>query len=761
MTIFTFKNEQSQGPHSIEEINAQLAEGTLQPTDLAWMGSWQAWQAVSALPGVRAPAVPPPLPANVQTASDLPGSCNPALPSPLPPNGQTASAPPGVRAPTSRLPLPGASNARIASWIIVYGVILFIATIVVGISGYQSRNWVPELLHASFMWLSLGSLFALIAGLVHPKIYSRVLGRYAKRETITQIFFAGMLLFCVVGFYTESDAAMALSAVKADPKLLPNTTVTMEEVSILSQATGKMLKWPKGARLETVAIGKGYVDIRAEKQSARIPISATDVVRRITLRLAQIQAHERNDRAIVSADERRKSEQEQIEEQKATITRLASEEAEAREKKLADERNTLAQVAQAAISDFAVSRDYRSRQLFEQAIREQAMLRPEPALESAELTNLRSKLSEAMSDFETTYGVSFDGAILLERETNSVKDLSNPNIGKSGAFVVTDDPSATLQSLDEQAAFEYGQTLAHDTFDKAEIEAPANGKNDIRESFPKEMDTVNVSRITRDTLALSVDRSVLLRFFNGWRFGSAQARGTIKPEQHTLTKLKWRQDTEVPEAWSHEATTESESLQSKGLEGQTGPPDLRATTRDDMGPLVLSRSNPSATLPRAPNGDTASEGQQFVRFMKPRYGCSMLVPKDVFPNSPQSPDNEHATFVSSDGRTELYLIVDKNEQNRNLSAVYNEWIAERTERHPAKTVQYKVLRSNWFVASGDDNGRGFYAKGVAKHGKFIFMVLEYDENACPIGQDMLTTMSRDFDGGSGSTNFNQPKVDQD
>jgi hypothetical protein len=70
MKIFIWRNAK-QEPVSVEQISAELAAGTLKPSDLAWIEGWKAWQPVSAVPGVQVPAQPPPLPKQQSPASSI------------------------------------------------------------------------------------------------------------------------------------------------------------------------------------------------------------------------------------------------------------------------------------------------------------------------------------------------------------------------------------------------------------------------------------------------------------------------------------------------------------------------------------------------------------------------------------------------------------------------------------------------------------------------------------------------------------------
>lgn len=52
MQVHIARNGQALGPFSIEEINRQLAVGTLSPSDLAWHEGAPGWIALSTVPGV-------------------------------------------------------------------------------------------------------------------------------------------------------------------------------------------------------------------------------------------------------------------------------------------------------------------------------------------------------------------------------------------------------------------------------------------------------------------------------------------------------------------------------------------------------------------------------------------------------------------------------------------------------------------------------------------------------------------------------------
>jgi hypothetical protein len=67
-------------------------------------------------------------------------------------------------------------------------------------------------------------------------------------------------------------------------------------------------------------------------------------------------------------------------------------------------------------------------------------------------------------------------------------------------------------------------------------------------------------------------------------------------------------------------------------------------------------------------------------------------------------------------------------------------------RADPKTIDYKVLKDSWFVVSGDSKTTGYYTKGVRRRSDVLLLELQYDGAACNIPEEMLTEMSRKFDG---------------
>ena len=90
MQIHVARDGKELGIFSIEEINRQLAAGTLQLTDLAWYEGASGWAALSTVPGVSAtPASAMPSSAPPQTASSSPAPVVAATPAVMVPPRKT------------------------------------------------------------------------------------------------------------------------------------------------------------------------------------------------------------------------------------------------------------------------------------------------------------------------------------------------------------------------------------------------------------------------------------------------------------------------------------------------------------------------------------------------------------------------------------------------------------------------------------------------------------------------------------------------
>jgi hypothetical protein len=110
MQIHVARNGQQLGQYSVEEINRQLADGTLSPTDLAWHEGLAGWAPLSSIAGLTLPAAASPA---------MPVSPPPAPPSPpVAPSPRPATAQSSVTSATPRS-VQSSKGLVVSSWVLL------------------------------------------------------------------------------------------------------------------------------------------------------------------------------------------------------------------------------------------------------------------------------------------------------------------------------------------------------------------------------------------------------------------------------------------------------------------------------------------------------------------------------------------------------------------------------------------------------------------------------------------------------------------
>lgn len=157
---------------------------------------------------------------------------------------------------------------------------------------------------------------------------------------------------------------------------------------------------------------------------------------------------------------------------------------------------------------------------------------------------------------------------------------------------------------------------------------------------------------------------------------------------------------------------------------------------------------PTSANPSSSPGSTTASASNLTKTYIKRYGMSVLLPTDVFPNATKLTTGEETEVTAADNLTRLEFY----DSNDSLAKSYRSRIADSHDTQ-GRTIEYKTLKENWFVISGKfapdvshATSMGFYTKAVKKGSKVIFMHIRYNEEDPLIGDQVLTAMSRSFDG---------------
>jgi formylglycine-generating enzyme required for sulfatase activity len=137
--------------------------------------------------------------------------------------------------------------------------------------------------------------------------------------------------------------------------------------------------------------------------------------------------------------------------------------------------------------------------------------------------------------------------------------------------------------------------------------------------------------------------------------------------------------------------------------------------------------------PAAPQANNVPMGskEHLIPVLVKKYGASVLLPPDIFPDAEKLNNEDTISLkgVSWSGRTTLSF----SKAHSSLNKVY-------TDCATGHKIDYKVLRQDWFVVSGDLGpvdgiDMGFYIKGLKQGDDVVMMNLQYEDDDFPFYDD--------------------------
>ena len=117
--------------------------------------------------------------------------------------------------------------------------------------------------------------------------------------------------------------------------------------------------------------------------------------------------------------------------------------------------------------------------------------------------------------------------------------------------------------------------------------------------------------------------------------------------------------------------------------------------------IVLACQSAAATAQTAAN--------EWTVFRNDRFGFSLSYPADVFQLERTSDAGDGQVFLSRDGDARLLVGVLPN-KDRLSPAGYQDYVARQS--YPNFAISYRRVSGNWFVLSGEGNGKTFYEKVI-------------------------------------------------
>ena len=107
--------------------------------------------------------------------------------------------------------------------------------------------------------------------------------------------------------------------------------------------------------------------------------------------------------------------------------------------------------------------------------------------------------------------------------------------------------------------------------------------------------------------------------------------------------------------------------------------------------------------------EAQTAANDWTPFRNERYGFSLSYPADIFALERTSDAGDGQVFLSRDGDARLLVGVLPN-KDRLSPAGYQDYVARQS--YPGFAISYRRVSGNWFVLSGEGNGKTFYEKVI-------------------------------------------------
>jgi hypothetical protein len=124
-----------------------------------------------------------------------------------------------------------------------------------------------------------------------------------------------------------------------------------------------------------------------------------------------------------------------------------------------------------------------------------------------------------------------------------------------------------------------------------------------------------------------------------------------------------------------------------------------------------------------------------------RYQYAICYPADLMIPQGESPDNDGQKFLAKDG-AQLVVFGQNNALNESLKDA----LADTESRLAGASgkVTYKVLKSNWFVVSGQNGQTVFYASARYNRDQFTSFELTYNHSVAEVYEPLIGRLTTCF-----------------
>jgi hypothetical protein len=140
-------------------------------------------------------------------------------------------------------------------------------------------------------------------------------------------------------------------------------------------------------------------------------------------------------------------------------------------------------------------------------------------------------------------------------------------------------------------------------------------------------------------------------------------------------------------------------------------------------------------------GEIQPNHHRWKLYSNTRFEYVICYPADLLIPQGESPNGDGQKFLAQDG---AQLIVFG--QNNALGASLKDMLEATASRLAGASgkVTYKVLKPSWFVVSGYDDHRAFYAKTRYTRGRFESFEMSYDKSVANVYRPVIDRLATCF-----------------
>lgn len=139
------------------------------------------------------------------------------------------------------------------------------------------------------------------------------------------------------------------------------------------------------------------------------------------------------------------------------------------------------------------------------------------------------------------------------------------------------------------------------------------------------------------------------------------------------------------------------------------------------------------------------KGVTYRTYTNARYGYSIVYPVGLLEPQGEAENGDGQKFLSKDKKVLLLVFGANNIDNDSAKTGFDKFVKDMNAEQ-GRVVTYKVLKKNWFVASGRHDNNLFYSKTIYRGDTFTSFIIEYPASERATYDPIVTRISRSFTG---------------